>query len=262
MSFTFILDVDGTLASSKRDAVSEIDKRAILEEKEKGNRIIIATGRSIHETKHILEAIQFNDILISSNGALSLQNNKILNYMPMNASQAKIIIQVCKEQKLNAYVVSCIKTKDMFKELFSQIKEYQPTEEEEFLDIVLYAKNSQEKEQWIELLQKIVGNELVVKNSGDVIIEVFNKDLNKGMTLQRLYEMNLLGEGKRIVYVGDSDNDIQALQFVRKIGGIAIAMGNAFERVKKEATYVTTDVDNNGVANAIHWVYSSKNKLN
>ncbi|BFU26459.1 haloacid dehalogenase family hydrolase, putative [Entamoeba histolytica HM-1:IMSS-B] len=261
MSFTFILDVDGTLASSKRNAVSEIDKKVILEEKEKGNRIIIATGRSIHETKHILEAIQFNDILISSNGALSLQDNKILNYMPMNASQAKIIIQICKEQNLNACVVSCIKTNDMFKELFSEIKEYQPTEGEEFLDIVLYAKNSQEKEQWIELLQKNVGNELIVKNSGDVIIEVFNKDLNKGMTLQRLYEMNLLGEGKRIVYVGDSDNDIQALQFVRKIGGIAVAMGNAFERVKKEATYVTTDVDNNGVANAIHWVYSSK-KIN
>ena len=46
---------------------------------------------------------------------------------------------------------------------------------------------------------------------------------------------------------GDGGNDISMLQTV----GTGVAMGNALDEVKAHADYVTTDVDNDGVKNAL-----------
>ncbi len=47
---------------------------------------------------------------------------------------------------------------------------------------------------------------------------------------------------------GDGANDIEMLEWA----GIGIAMGNAADTVKKHANQVTTDVDNEGIENAIN----------
>ena len=46
---------------------------------------------------------------------------------------------------------------------------------------------------------------------------------------------------------GDGGNDIPIL----KTAGIGVAMGNAADNVKAAADYVTTHVDDNGIANAV-----------
>ena len=46
---------------------------------------------------------------------------------------------------------------------------------------------------------------------------------------------------------GDGGNDISIL----KAAGIGVAMGNASEEVKTAADYVTTSVDDDGIANAL-----------
>ena len=48
--------------------------------------------------------------------------------------------------------------------------------------------------------------------------------------------------------VGDQDNDIEML----KAAGIAVAMGNGTEELKKIADYVTDTVDNDGVVKAVN----------
>ena len=46
---------------------------------------------------------------------------------------------------------------------------------------------------------------------------------------------------------GDGGNDISMLQHA----GLGVAMGNAKEEVKQKADYVTTSVDEDGIANAL-----------
>lgn len=46
---------------------------------------------------------------------------------------------------------------------------------------------------------------------------------------------------------GDGANDIEMLEWA----GIGVAMGNAADEVKKHADHVTTDVDNEGIENAV-----------
>lgn len=48
---------------------------------------------------------------------------------------------------------------------------------------------------------------------------------------------------------GDAENDIEMLEFC----GIGVAMGNAQEKVKEIADYVTTDIDEDGIRNALQY---------
>ena len=48
---------------------------------------------------------------------------------------------------------------------------------------------------------------------------------------------------------GDAENDIDMLEYC----GIGVAMGNAQEKVKEIADYVTTDVDRDGIKNALRY---------
>ena len=49
---------------------------------------------------------------------------------------------------------------------------------------------------------------------------------------------------------GDGANDIEMLEWA----GIGVAMGNADDIVKKHADQITTDVDNEGIENAINQI--------
>ena len=46
---------------------------------------------------------------------------------------------------------------------------------------------------------------------------------------------------------GDGGNDTSMI----RAAGIGVAMGNAIEALKKEADYVTTSVDDDGILNAL-----------
>ena len=50
--------------------------------------------------------------------------------------------------------------------------------------------------------------------------------------------------------LGDSTNDIPMLECAH----IGIAMGNASKSVKAAADYVTTDLEKDGVWNALNWL--------
>ena len=46
---------------------------------------------------------------------------------------------------------------------------------------------------------------------------------------------------------GDGDNDADMLEFAQ----IGVAMGNGSPKAKEAAGYVTTDIDDDGIANAL-----------
>lgn len=52
---------------------------------------------------------------------------------------------------------------------------------------------------------------------------------------------------KKTIAVGDADNDLEIL----RTAGLAVAMGNAKERVKTEADVIVADNDHDGCAEAI-----------
>lgn len=92
--------------------------------------------------------------------------------------------------------------------------------------------------------------DLDVKPSGSSIIEFQNKWVTKDKAIDFLLRA-LKIEPKNTMVIGDSANDIEMFDFVKKQKGVAVAMGNASDDVKQFATAVTDDVKQDGFFNAI-----------
>ena len=77
--------------------------------------------------------------------------------------------------------------------------------------------------------------------------EITRVDVNKGTAIERL--MKLVGGKMEDTYAfGDSNNDLEMLE----MAGTGIAMGNGFAEVKLAADFITRDIDDDGIAFAMH----------
>ena len=90
--------------------------------------------------------------------------------------------------------------------------------------------------------------------SSDYYLDVTHADANKGMVVLTLSKMlNIPAE--QIATIGDMPTDV--LMFRKS--GVSIAMGNATDEVKAQATYVTKSNTEDGFACAIdHFILSER----
>ena len=88
--------------------------------------------------------------------------------------------------------------------------------------------------------------ELYIVKSTPYFCEISNSEAKKSCAVEFL--QNYWGLKKdEILCIGDQNNDIELL----KVGGIAVAMGNATDELKSVANYVTDTIDNDGFVKAI-----------
>ena len=92
--------------------------------------------------------------------------------------------------------------------------------------------------------------DLDIKPSGSSIIEFQNKWVTKDKAIDFLLRV-LKIEPKNSMVIGDSSNDIEMFDFVRKHNGLAVAMGNADDVVKQHANAVTDSVNQDGFFNTV-----------
>jgi Cof subfamily protein (haloacid dehalogenase superfamily) len=82
-------------------------------------------------------------------------------------------------------------------------------------------------------------------------LEAFHPAVNKRLAVSYLAEEMMGLRPENVMAVGDDFTDLDMLQYA----GIGVAMGNAPEAVKKFADYVTTTIEEDGVARAIEkWI--------
>ena len=89
--------------------------------------------------------------------------------------------------------------------------------------------------------------DLVVTTSIVNNIEINSRESTKGVALKKLAEKLNIPISQTMAF-GDDTNDITMLE----AAGIGVAMGNAYEEVKRKADYITDDCDSGGVASAIN----------
>ena len=89
--------------------------------------------------------------------------------------------------------------------------------------------------------------------TGMVDVEIGSPEADKGLSLSKLAEY-LSVDKSGIMAIGDNDNDIAMLKAV----GIAVAMGNADDEVKRIADIITDDNNSDGAAKAIEQIIYGK----
>jgi transaldolase len=95
-------------------------------------------------------------------------------------------------------------------------------------------------------VQREFGTQVSATRSQAYYLDVTHPDANKGVVVERLSRY-LKIPPERIATIGDQANDV--LMF--KKSGLSIAMGNASDEVKRQATFVTTSHGEEGFANAV-----------
>ncbi len=99
----------------------------------------------------------------------------------------------------------------------------------------------------MEAYEKDLGEEFdLITHTGDPVFEVVPHGFNKATGIKKVCE--LMGISLQDTYAfGDSENDLEMIEFVAH----GIVMGNGTEAVKAVADYITTDVDEDGIANGL-----------
>lgn len=268
------IDCDNTLI--KHDGEMHPDNiKAINMILEKGIKVVIATGRNDILVKDYMDEVGFKEeIVIGCNGASirDLKDNSIiqLNYIPKDTM--KKIIDICLKNHIKAkmftltesYSTSEENMGDELKEILTYTKQLSLSleykfekdiesliDKKEFLKVVIL-EDDREKLLNIQSQFKALEDINAVISARNCL-DIMKKGVSKGNALKDY--SNMLGiKQEEIVAIGDSENDLEMLNFA----SFSVAMGNADDFIKQACDMVTLKNDEGGVAYAINKIFGNE----
>lgn len=244
-------DIDGTLIPHGKDKFPDSTLKALHLLKEKGIKIFIATGRPITTINHALSQCAFDGYL-ALNGQYCCVNGQVVRNVFINQKDIEKALPYF--QKNN---ISCVfAEKDyVYVNLYSQqYREFHIGKEEMMnkVDNVFRIKNHEtyqlmifiNEEQEIELFQHL--DHCKSARWHPMFADIIPQNGGKDKGIDAICQYLNISLDQTIAF-GDGGNDIDML----KHAGIGVAMNNGNDKVKEAANYITTDVENDGIYNAL-----------
>jgi len=119
--------------------------------------------------------------------------------------------------------------------------------DEEVVTKVLVLDDPEILDGYAPRLYEALGEEFHVVQTMPIYLEIMRKHVNKYVGIMAVAK-ELGIQREEILAIGDAMNDYEIL----KEAGIGVAMGNAEDKVKEAADFVTTDHEEHGVAYALN----------
>ena len=246
-------DIDGTLMDIKTHKVPESTVRALLEAKERGNKIFIATGRS-----HTIVEIpglpkEIIDGFVTLNGAVCLAGDIPVSLSKIPAETVKEFSDICIERNFTNLFITIdgmrvANGNERFETGFRQYFNLDPITATDFASIMtrevyqMTAFFTGETEQ--ELRSRFP--QLEFNRWFPTFADITCKGVDKAMGIAVMSKHFGFDIADTIAF-GDGGNDIPML----KKAATGVAMGNASDEVKANADLVTARVDNDGIYKAL-----------
>lgn len=268
-------DIDGTI-SPHSDLLSKKTVEAVNMLRDRKVPVVLTTARCYKDTLAISEQFAQNpDFTIVLQGG-SIVNKNGDNLFRNNISQKvsrKLVnwVKSLRKNDKNLHLImyfdeqpySLSKIQFPWKTNFPIIK---VTSFDELFDsgmqlhkAILYRQNAKvdnfDSTNVLDTFQKINIKELELKPSGTGLFELQNKWVSKDKALDFLLRV-LKIDPKNAMVIGDSSNDIEMMDFIRRRKGLAVAMGNAEDYVKQHANAITTSIAQDGFSHAIGSIFS------
>ncbi len=249
-------DIDGTLVSFHTHEIPSSAIEALTAAKAKGIHIFIATGRPgiIINNLAALQERNLIDGYITMNGGYCFVGEEVIYKSAIPATDVQTLMQYCSGRNIPCIAVGehdiCVcQPNDLVKQIFHDFLKVEilpvKTPEEaiqgrEIFQMTPFITVEEEREvlpsiphceigRWFPAFADVTAQGNTKQKGIDEIIRRFNIRLEETMAF------------------GDGGNDISMLRHA----GIGVAMGNANDDVKAAADYVTTTVDEDGIANAL-----------
>lgn len=252
-----VTDMDGTFLNSRYEMSEEFT--AIYEElKARNIKFVPASGRQMPAiTKYFTEQEEEMGFIAENGGYVIYQNQELFVDQLDPRYILDIILTVRRitgaRAVLSAKKMAYYETNDQefikfFTKFYTKNKKVEDLTEQmddAAFKIAVYHPNGAEKNLYPYLKQFEKYN-LEVVVSGEFWLDIMNKNINKGIALEKMQEfLNVTPE--QTMAFGDYMNDIQMLENAE----YSFAMENAHPEVKKVATYQAKSNDNFGVLQII-----------
>lgn len=254
-----VTDLDGTLLDQHHQ-IPLICKQALQAVDALGIQVMLATGRHFNDVVALAQQLDIDTCLITSNGArVHNQAGELLyeNHIPVSLALQVLAISTGFEVHRNIYQgenwwveapnepLLAIHHSSQFSYQLTDFTGLNPEGIDKFY---FHAEHNQLLPLEIEL-KALLGDELSITFTTENYLEVMNKGVSKGQTLQAVLQRRGI-EPSEVMAFGDGFNDIDMLQLV----GEPVVMQNAHSDIKqllKDAMIAPSNSEN-GVALHLH----------
>ncbi len=249
-------DIDGTLWDENM-IVPESTKKAIKLLQENGHKAFVCTGRAMGNVSDLqFDEIGFDGFVAACGNHVEM-DGEVLYERNMSYEDVKAIYDASREYHMPiiyegtsyqwldregfegdsyiSYIVEKLKDSAIF------------LDECDLHDIYANKFSALLNENTdYESILALLDKDFTFLNHGDGIIEAVPVGTSKATGIEWLCK-HLNIDIKDTYAIGDSINDLEMLQFV----GHSVAMGNASQIAKDAAEYITTDIHDDGILNAL-----------
>lgn len=259
-------DMDGTLLNSRK-LISSKSMQMIKEAVKQGKIVSLCTGRCPAELAEHLPWLAQVRYMICSSGALvyDLREKRRIYSNSISGDVILKILEIARLEEPMVHYLSetsivqkshCYRMADyhmaQYQESYKRITVKWENIYDEYINdpfpmekMNLYHITRESRERTKRRIEE-AGIPVTMALAETTSLEISSYGINKGVGLEKL--CGYLGISlTETIAVGDADNDIEVL----KKAGLAIAMGNANDKVKRIADVIVKDCDHNGCAQAI-----------
>ena len=252
--YALFFDIDGTLVSFQTHEIPPSTILALTQAKANGHRVFIATGRPPIIITNLGAIEHLIDGYVTTNGALCFVGSEIVacNAIPQEEARRVVVDAVAKRYGLIVIGERDIAVwdpkgdvDDIFRRQLAvqNLNQAKPVEEvlsQRVLQLTAFFDSDYERLMMARIPGCISGR----WHPAFTDITARGADKGEGLLLMATREGI---DPKYTMAFGDGGNDTSMI----RAAGIGVAMGNAIEALKKEADYVTTSVDDDGILNAL-----------
>ena len=216
-----VTDLDGTLLTSQK-TISPRTRHALVEFHQRGGLLAACSARPVSSMMRLLQQ----------------QVNALFGWCAgFNGGQ---ILEMAQQRNIHTAALSCMNLRDIDRHIALSLCPHHFFS----ADAIYHA------------LCADVNNKLpygyTATITGENYIDIQRSEINKGYAISMLmHQLNITAD--KVAAIGDQQNDISMFS----AAGIGIAMGNAPEVVKRQASYVTASNDDEGIVCALEWLRCS-----
>lgn len=252
--YALFFDIDGTLVSFKTHQIPDSTIQALTQAKQAGHKVFIATGRPPLIITNLGAIEHLIDGYVTINGALCFVGNEVVKCKEIANETARFVAKDAQEKNYGLIMVgerdvAVLDPKGEVDKIFRQeicvenLNQARPVEEvlqQRIFQLTPFFDEDYEKEMMARLTDCTVGR----WHPAFTDITAIGADKGEGL-LAMTKHLGL--NPQHTMAFGDGGNDSSMI----RTAGIGVAMGNAMDSLKREADYVTTSVDEDGIWNAL-----------
>jgi Cof subfamily protein (haloacid dehalogenase superfamily) len=249
-------DMDGTLLNSKHE-IHESFFPVFRKLKNHGIIFVAASGRQYFNLAKTLDAVKDEVIFAAENGSYVVFKGEEIHIQAIDQEITHELILISRNIK-NTYPIICGKKKayvenddeefinhlKLYFERYEVVNDLLEITDDQFLKFTLCDLAGSEGNSYPHY--KNYEDDLQVKISGPIWLDISHKKANKGRAMEVLQEKFKITAEQTMVF-GDYLNDLEMLEKAH----YSYAMANAHPDIKKIARFIAKSNDENGVVEVL-----------